>query len=63
MAGPEGEEKEEAEGTTLARSFRGGPLGPDLESLLVMAGLVPAIHVFQHSKKDVDARVKPAHDA
>jgi hypothetical protein len=27
-----------------------------------MAGLVPAIHVFPRTKKDVDARVKPAHD-
>jgi hypothetical protein len=28
-----------------------------------MAGLGPAIHVFVGSgKKDVDARVKPAHD-
>jgi len=29
-----------------------------------MAGLVPAIHVFlsEAPKKDVDARVKPAHD-
>jgi hypothetical protein len=28
-----------------------------------MAGLVPAIHVFvEAEKKDVDARVKPAHD-
>jgi hypothetical protein len=30
---------------------------------IVMAGLDPAIHVFDDSgKKDVDARVKPAHD-
>jgi hypothetical protein len=30
VAGSEGEEKEEeAEGTTLARSFRDSPLGPD----------------------------------
>ena len=29
----------------------------------VMAGLVPAIHVLLVAKKkDVDARVKPAHD-
>jgi hypothetical protein len=28
---------------------------------IVMAGLVPAIHVFL-GRKDVDARVKPAHD-
>ena len=27
-----------------------------------MAGLVPAIHVLDSQKKDVDARVKPAHD-
>jgi hypothetical protein len=27
-----------------------------------MAGLVPAIHVFARSKKDVDARDKPGHD-
>jgi hypothetical protein len=30
---------------------------------LVMAGLVPAIHVFGAArKKDVDARDKPGHD-
>jgi hypothetical protein len=30
---------------------------------VVMAGLVPAIHVFcRRKKKDVDARDKPAHD-
>jgi len=28
--------------------------------LIVMAGLVPAIHIF--SPQDVDARDKPAHD-
>jgi hypothetical protein len=29
----------------------------------VMAGLVPAIHVFgATTKEDVDARVKPGHD-
>jgi hypothetical protein len=28
-----------------------------------MAALVPAIRVFAASQKDVDARVKPAHDA
>jgi len=27
-----------------------------------MAGLVPAIHVFEGAKKDVDARVKRGHD-
>ena len=27
-----------------------------------MAGLVPAIHVFAHCKKDVDARHKAGHD-
>jgi hypothetical protein len=31
--------------------------------LVVMAGLDPAIHVLASNKKDVDARVKPAHDA
>jgi len=31
--------------------------------LSVMAGLVPAIHVFAASKQGVDARDKPAHDA
>jgi hypothetical protein len=31
-------------------------------SVFVMAGLVPAIHVFLRCKQDVDARVKPAHD-
>jgi hypothetical protein len=30
--------------------------------LLVMAGLVPAIHVLASQKKDVDARDKPGHD-
>jgi hypothetical protein len=29
---------------------------------LVMAGLVPAIHVFARQKKDVDARHKAGHD-
>jgi hypothetical protein len=28
----------------------------------VMAGLAPAIHVLLFRTKDVDARVKPAHD-
>jgi hypothetical protein len=28
----------------------------------VMAGLVPAIHVFARGTKDVDARDKPAHN-
>jgi len=27
-----------------------------------MAGLVPAIHVAPHARKDVDARDKPGHD-
>ncbi|WP_196236085.1 ABC transporter [Bradyrhizobium japonicum] len=27
-----------------------------------MAGLDPAIHVFPHGAKNVDARVKPGHD-
>jgi hypothetical protein len=27
-----------------------------------MAGLVPAIHVLDTKKKDVDAPVKPGHD-
>jgi hypothetical protein len=32
-------------------------------SLFVMAGLVPAIHVFGRARDmDVDPRVKPAHD-
>jgi hypothetical protein len=30
--------------------------------LLVMAGLVPAIHVLATRKKDVDARHKAGHD-
>jgi hypothetical protein len=35
----------------------------DQDSARVMAGLVPAIHVFHCGQdKDVDARVKPAHD-
>src|SRR6516162_4832862 len=29
---------------------------------IVMAGLVPAIHVLANRKKGVDARVKPGHD-
>jgi hypothetical protein len=29
---------------------------------IVMAGLVPAIHVFAASKKGVDARDNPGHD-
>jgi hypothetical protein len=28
----------------------------------VMAGLVPAIHVFARAAKNVDARDKPGHD-
>jgi len=38
-------------------------LAPD-SYFIVMAGLVPAIHVFFlfAMKKDVDARVKPGHD-
>jgi hypothetical protein len=31
-------------------------------NLLVMAGLVPAIHVLDAEKKDVDARDKRGHD-
>jgi hypothetical protein len=31
-------------------------------SLLVMAGLVPAIHVLGVGKEDVDARHKAGHD-
>jgi len=27
-----------------------------------MAGLVPAIHVEPHARKDVDAQDKPGHD-
>jgi hypothetical protein len=27
-----------------------------------MPGLVPGIHVFLSTKKDVDGRVKPGHD-
>ena len=27
-----------------------------------MAGFIPAIHVLDEAKKDVDARVKPGHD-
>jgi beta-N-acetylhexosaminidase len=30
---------------------------------LVMPGLVPGIHVFDASRKDVDGRDKPGHDA
>ncbi|MGY3453773.1 hypothetical protein ACVILH_006115 [Bradyrhizobium sp. USDA 4353] len=29
---------------------------------VVMAGLVPAIHVDRHTGLDVDARDKPGHD-
>jgi hypothetical protein len=38
--------------------------GPSERSfaLLVMAGLVPAIHVLSRGPKDVDARDKPGHD-
>jgi hypothetical protein len=35
------------------------PLNPQQS---VMAGLVPAIHVFAMREKGVDARDKPAHD-
>jgi hypothetical protein len=31
-------------------------------SFTAMAGLVPAIHVFRTTEKDVDARIKSAHD-
>jgi hypothetical protein len=35
----------------------------DLLIVIVMAGLVPAIHVLsRHKSKDVDARGKPGHD-
>jgi hypothetical protein len=37
-------------------------INPGKLSLLVMAGLVPAIHVFAAARKDVDARDKPGHD-
>ncbi|MGJ4958189.1 hypothetical protein ACQR1H_21290 [Bradyrhizobium sp. HKCCYLRH2015] len=30
--------------------------------IVVMAGLVPAIHAFRRTMRDVDARDKPAHD-
>jgi len=33
-----------------------------VDVVLVMAALVPAIHVFRYGKKSVDARDKPAHD-
>jgi hypothetical protein len=37
--------------------------GPRAVSLrFVIAGLVPAIHVFSDSGQSVDARDKPAHD-
>jgi hypothetical protein len=35
---------------------------PSEFSLLVMAGLVPAIHVLSIGKKDVDGRHKAGHD-
>jgi hypothetical protein len=35
---------------------------PGRHKHFVMAGLVPAIHVFLSYCKDVDARVKHAHD-
>jgi hypothetical protein len=38
-------------------------LAPQDDVSFVMAGLVPAIYVFGRPRaKDVDARVKPAHD-
>ena len=33
-----------------------------MSTFIVMAGLVPAIHDLLAFQKDVDARVKPAHD-
>ncbi|SMX58437.1 conserved protein of unknown function [Bradyrhizobium sp. ORS 285] len=33
-----------------------------LVSFIVMAGLVPAIHVVRHAENDVDARDKPGQD-
>jgi hypothetical protein len=37
-------------------------ISPESRSLIVMAGLVPAIHAFPARCKNVDARDKPAHD-
>ena len=36
--------------------------GAESPAFIVMAGRVPAIHAFPHDEKNVDARVKPAHD-
>ena len=38
-----------------------GNCSPDIP-IIVMAGLVPAIHVLVSEKQVVDARVKPGHD-
>jgi hypothetical protein len=35
---------------------------PGSSVYLVMAGLVPAIHVLDAAKRDVDARDEPGHD-
>jgi hypothetical protein len=34
----------------------------DIETVAVVAGFIPAIHVFFVGCKDVDARDKPGHD-
>jgi hypothetical protein len=53
------------EGTDFAHSQgRLIPTAVDNDSRhAVMAGLVPAIYVFDATKKDVDARDKRGHDA
>jgi hypothetical protein len=47
----------------MQRAFSGSRQEHGNESLFVMAGLVPAIHVFlAWGSKDVDARHKAGHD-
>src|SRR5882762_11298196 len=43
-------------------TFGSPPGGEGQTSPLVMAGLVPAIHVLLSARKDVDARHKAGHD-
>jgi hypothetical protein len=48
---------------TLNRLLPSADIRGGTTPLLVMAGLVPAIHVLLHGrKKDADARDKPGHD-
>jgi len=51
-------------GVRVDDTYAGAAFGHVNSALFVMAGLVPAIHVFHRGQhcKDVDARDKPGHD-